>query len=64
MKKLALALMCLVSVAFFASCNKPVANPEPSIAAKTGENYVYDGQTVDLGQNYTLGFVAASNSQT
>ena len=64
MKKLALALACLVSVAFFASCDKPVENPEPSLAVKTGENYVYDGQTVDIGQNYTLGFRAASNSQT
>ena len=64
MKKLALALVCFASVAFFASCTKPVENPEPSIAVKTGENYVYDGQTVDLGQNYTLGFRAASNSQT
>lgn len=64
MKKLALALVCFVSVAFFASCTKPVENPEPSIAVRTGENYVYDGQTVDLGQNYTLGFRAASNSQT
>lgn len=64
MKKLALALVCFASVAFFASCTKPVENPEPSIAVKTGENYVYDGQTVDIGQNYTLGFRAASNSQT
>ncbi len=64
MKKLALALVCLVSVAFFASCEQPVANPEPSIAVMTGENYVYDGQTIDLYQDYNLGFRAASNSQT
>ena len=64
MKKLALALVCFASVAFFASCVKTIDNPEPSIAVLTGENYVYDGQTVDIGQNYTLGFRAASNSQT
>ena len=64
MKKLALALVCLVSVAFFASCDPVVENPEPSIAVMTGENYIYDGQTIDLGAAYQLGFRAASNSQT
>lgn len=64
MKKLALALMCLVSVAFFASCNPDVVNPEPSIAIMTGDNFVYDGQTIDLGTEYQIGFRAASNSQT
>lgn len=64
MKKLALALVCLVSVAFFASCNPDVLNPEPTIAVMTGENYVYDGQTVDLGVTYSIGFRAASNEQT
>ena len=64
MKKLALALVCFVSVAFFASCTEPVANPEPSIAVMTGENYIHDGQTIDLYQEYNLGFRVASNSQT
>lgn len=64
MKKLALALVCLVSVAFFASCTKPVDNPEPSIAVMTGENYVYDGQTIDLNSEYNFGIRVASNSQT
>ena len=64
MKKFALALACLVSVAFFASCTEEIANPEPSIAVKTGENYVYDGQTIDLNTNYLIGFYAASNSKT
>ena len=63
MKKLALALVCLVSVAFFASCT-PETNPEPSIAIMTGENFVYDGQTVDVGVTYSIGFRAASNAQT
>lgn len=64
MKKLTLALVCLVSVAFFASCTEPVANPEPSIAVMTGDNYIYDGQTIDLYKDYNLGFRVASNSQT
>ena len=64
MKKLALALVCLVSVAFFASCDKVIDNPEPSIAVMTGENYVYDGQTLDLNTDYQIGFRVASNSQT
>ena len=64
MKKLALALVCLVSVAFFASCTKPVENPEPSIAVMTGDNYVYDGQTIDLYHDYLIGFRVASNSET
>ena len=64
MKKLALALVCLVSVAFFASCEPDVQNPEPSIAIMTGENFVSDGQTIDLGTEYQIGFRAASNSQT
>jgi hypothetical protein len=64
MKKLALALVCLVSVAFFASCTPEVTNPEPSIAIVTGDNYVYDGQTIDLYQEYLIGFRTASNSQT
>ena len=64
MKKLALALVCLVSVAFFASCEPEVTYPDPSIAVKTGDNYLYDGQTIDLYQDYNLGFLCSSNSQT
>lgn len=64
MKKLALAFACLVSVAFFASCKPEITNPEPSIAIMTGEDFVYDGQTIDLNTNYKIGFRAASNSQT
>ena len=52
MKKLALALVCLVSVAFFASCDPEITNPEPTIAVITGENYVYDGQTIDVNTDY------------
>ena len=64
MKKLAFALMCCVSVAFLASCTKPVDNPEPSIAIITGENHVYDNQTINTGVDYVYGVRVASNSQT
>ena len=64
MKKLALALVCFVSVAFFASCTPEITHPEPSIAIMTGENYVYDGQTIDINTEYLIGFRAAANSQT
>ena len=64
MKKLALALVCFASVAFMASCVKTVEHPEPSIAIMTGENYVSDGQTIDLNTDYLFGFRVASNSET
>ena len=64
MKKLALALMCLVSVAFFASCTQPVDNPEPTIQVCTDAGYVQDGATVDLDTDVVFGFVMASNTQT
>ncbi len=64
MKKLALALVCLVSVAFLASCDPEITNPQPTIAVMTGENFVYDGQVLDVNTDYSLGFNAASNSQT
>ena len=63
MKKLALALVCLVSVAFFASCD-PITNPEPSITVVTGEDYLYDGEVIELGVEYPFAFRAASNAQT
>ena len=72
MKKLALALMCFASVAFFASCTKPVENPEPSIAVMTGENYVtgtVENPTIidatdASALNYKIGFHVESNAQT
>lgn len=64
MKKLALALVCLVSVAFFASCTDPVENPEPSIAILAEEGYVTDGAIVNLDETVNFGFVLASNPET
>lgn len=65
MKKLALALVCLVSVAFFASCTPEVQNPEPSIAVFVGsEGYLYDGAIVNVNVEYPFAFRAASNAET
>jgi hypothetical protein len=72
MKKLALALVCMFSVAFFASCTKTVEHPEPSIAVKTGELFItgsVDQPTViDLDDesaiSYKYGFHVESNAET
>ncbi len=72
MKKLALALVCFASVAFFASCTKTVEHPEPSIAVKTGELFItgsVDQPTViDLDDenaiSYKYGFHVESNTET
>lgn len=64
MKKLALALVCLVSVAFFASCEKPVEHPEPTIAILNEEGYVQNNDIVDLNETVNFGFVISSNPQT
>ena len=64
MKKLALALVCFASVAFFASCTKPVDNPEPSISVITDEGFVKSGDVIDINQVFVYGFQMASNSET
>ena len=61
MKKLALALMCLVSIAFFASCNQ---EGQPSIHAYIEEGYVTDGEVVYMGEEIDFGFVVASSPIT
>ena len=61
MKKLALALICLVSVAFFASCD-PIENPEPTIALMEGS--IAENQIVDLNAPCILGIHVESNAQT
>ena len=61
MKKLALALVCLVSVAFFASCS-PEGNPTISVIEKDG--YVKDGDVIALGEDFTFGFTMASSIET
>ena len=64
MKKLALALVCLVSVAFFASCDPKVEHPEPSIAVIAEEGYLTDGQVIDMYEVYNFGFRVAANAET
>lgn len=72
MKKLALALVCMFSVAFFASCTKTIEHPEPSIAVMTGENFVtgtVDNPTIidyddENAENFQYGFHVEYNAET
>lgn len=64
MKKLALALVCLVSVAFLASCDPTIQNPQPTITVLNEEGYLQNGAVIDLDQEYDYGFVMASNAET
>jgi hypothetical protein len=65
MKKLALALVCLVSLAFFASCDDPqVQDPKPAISILAEEGYIQDGDIIDLDAPYLFGFKVASNAET
>lgn len=61
MKKLALALVCFASVAFFASCNP---EGQPTISVLNQEGYVQDGATVDVNTEVNFGFVVASSATT
>ena len=66
MKRFALALLCIVSVAFFASCNKEdnPKNPSISVYAPTTD-FVQDGATVDyLADSIKFGFQMASNADS
>ena len=66
MKKLALALVCLLGVAFLTSCDPKnvVENPEPSITFMTGDTYIQDGDVLDYYGVYQFGVRAASNPET
>ena len=64
MKKLALALVCFASVAFFASCQQEVTNPEPTISVISDEGFVKNNDVMDLDQVIVYGFQMASNTQT
>ena len=63
MKKLALALVCIVSVAFFASCDPTITNPEPTIAILSDEGCLVGGEVIDMNVVYPYGFIATSNPQ-
>ena len=62
MKKLALALVCLVSIAFFASCDPKEGQPTIQVLNETG--YVQNNATVNLGEEVNFGFVMASSAIT
>lgn len=62
MKKLVLALVCLVSVAFFASCEKEAGNP--TINFVQGEGYISSDDTIAAGTEFMLGIQAKSNETT
>lgn len=64
MKKLALALVYIVSVAFFASCDPTITNPEPTIAILSDEGCLVGGEVIDMNVVYPYGFIATSNPQT
>lgn len=61
MKKLAMALMCLVSFAFFASCNPEGA---PTIQVLSEDGFVQNGDIVNLGEEVNFGFVMSSAIET
>ena len=61
MKKLALALVCFASLAFFASC---VKEGQPTIQVLDKEGFVKDGVTVDVDEEINFGFVVASSAVT
>lgn len=58
MKKLALALVCFASVAFFASCNE---SPNPIITNLTEEGYLKDGDVIEVNTPYEFGFQVAAD---
>ncbi len=61
MKKLALALVCLFSLAFFASCTQ---EGNPTIQVLNEEGYVQNGDIVNLGDEVNFGFVMSSAIET
>ena len=61
MKKLALALVCLISVAFFASCTP---EGQPTISVIPGEEYVHDGDTINVNEDFNIGFKMSSSLET
>lgn len=64
MKKLALALVCLVSVAFFASCDPKVENPEPVVSIVEAHGYLYDSAVIEANVDYPFAFKVTANTET
>jgi hypothetical protein len=61
MKKLALALVCLISVAFFASCTP---EGQPTINVLPGDEYVHDGDIINVNEEFKIGFTMSSSIET
>ncbi len=61
MKKLALALVCFASLAFFASC---VKEGQPTIQVINEAGYAQDGATINTDEEVLYGFVVASSPVT
>ena len=57
-----MALMCLVSVAFFASCDPEIM--DPTITVNTADGYVQNNSVIDVNTDYLLGFTATSPNST
>lgn len=64
MKKLVLALVCMVSVAFFASCQKPVEHPEPTVGFVAEEGYISSDAELTTADTALFIIQANSNTQT
>ena len=62
MKKLVLALVCLVSVAFFASCEKEAGIP--TINFTSGEGYISTDATIEAMTPFMFGIQAKANPTT
>lgn len=65
MKKFALALLCIVSVAFFASCSKDDDKAgTPTISFVQGEGYISSDDTIEAFTPFMIGIQAKSNETT
>lgn len=65
MKKFALALLCIVSVAFFASCNKDDDEAgTPTINFVQGEGYISSDDTIEANTPFMVGIQAKSDEST
>lgn len=66
MKKLALALVCLMGVAFFTSCDPEniIENADPTIVFATDSGYLVNGQAIDVNTAYPLKVTASANPDT
>ena len=64
MKKLALALVCLIGVAFFTSCDPTITNADPTISILDEDGCIQNNAVINLDEVYPFGFKVASNAET